>query len=378
MQNRYVNYYAQEGRLIPAQVHVRDLTQLFATRRALFMQLGLPPGLLAGKSVLEIGPAQGAHARYILEQRPASYTFLEANPFCTPTLQQIAQSYAAHTRCEIITELFESRQWSQQYDVVWCERTIECQQDPKGFLAQVLPLVAPGGILLLTTIDTLSAFPDFLRYLAAKRLVDAQSPYAQQCQRLAALFGPHLQTLSGLKKPVINWVEENLMFPLCDKKFISQRDVLEVVGGQFQVTGTAPQILKDWRWYQNITDTPAQANERIAKLLSKQAHNLLDYRCHYPAMEHVEQLYRLSEQIMKLIEQHDVQGDAQLLPIILNALEEMIHFYAPLDGPTAQSLQDFSQALPLLSPTTERLEMGLFSSMFGRGVQHMLLTRVTV
>ncbi|MEG3640122.1 class I SAM-dependent methyltransferase [Magnetococcus sp. PR-3] len=378
MDNKYVAYYANEERLIPAQVHVDDLTKLYASRHALFMQMGLAPGLLAGKSILEIGPAQGEHARFILEQKPASYTFIEGNPQCMPALKAVAQAYSEHTRCDIHETLFETHQLKQQYDVVWCERTIECQQDPKGFLQEVLPLVAHGGVLLVTSIDTLSSLPDFLRYFAAKRLVNEQMSYAAQCQRLCPLFTPHLQTLKGMKKPAMNWVEENLLFPLKDKKFVSQGDILSVVEGAFQVTGTAPNSLNDWRWYQEVLDQPGQANARTAQNLLEQAHNLLDYRSQYSAaeVESVRALYQQSQTIIQWIEQHDRRRDQSAVEGVVAALETMIDFYDNWPGPTADSLRDYCRILPTLSAETKVLDMGGFTSMFGRGVQHMLLARV--
>jgi hypothetical protein len=154
---------------------------------------------------------------------------------------------------------------------------IMMQHDPAAFARKIGSHVRSGGVLVVTCTDSASYMGETLRRAIALRLAPTTLSVGERVDRLRALFASHLATLSGVSRPVEDWIEDNSTHPLSGS-FFSIGDAIAALGGDFDVYGGSPQFLTDWRWYKQLWGDHRRFNERGLDAYRRNVLNLLDYR----------------------------------------------------------------------------------------------------
>jgi len=132
-------------------------------------------------------------------------------------------------------------------------------------------------VLVITCIDAMSYFAETLRRLLANLLIDPGEPLEVRTPLCVRAFGPHLATLSGMTRSPEDWVVDNLINPASIGRFLSIPDAITALGETYDVFGTSPRFLTDWRWYKDI-GMDGRFNALAIDEYWANAHRLLDYR----------------------------------------------------------------------------------------------------
>ncbi|MBK9350980.1 MAG: hypothetical protein IPN05_12725 [Sulfuritalea sp.] len=191
-------------------------------------------------------------------------------------------------------------------------------------------------------------------------------------QELTVSF-PHLKNLRGMSRSVEDWIMDNIVHPLKNRRLMSVPDVIETIGDQFDVYGSSPQFLTDWRWYKEITGASRAFNELALLNYYQNNLNLLDYRFQFPShTEHfgrvLEGLGNQSWEIMCRVERgdDDAWGDFYVL---MEDVCAHIQFLAP------ETTVAIREAVDLLKGKDPDIKLNHFPKWWGRGQQYLSLIR---
>lgn len=273
--------FYQQHAIAPVRQDISDLAAHFARRATLYRSLGIPPALIRGRLVLDIGPGTGENALYIASLKPARYVLVEPNPTGAAALRALAPlSRSGRERWEIHEEPIEDFESSAPFDVVLCEGVLGlCGTDPRPILEAIVRHVPVGGVLVLTCIDPISDHAEILRRALAQQIVNRALPLMDQVAQLRPIFAPHLATLTGMTRSVDDWILDNLLNPASIGPTFSIPDACDALDGDFELLGCSPRCLSDWRWYKQAPP----GLQWVREVYWANAHNLLDYRDVLPA-----------------------------------------------------------------------------------------------
>lgn len=265
-----LDFYRAHG-VSPVKQDIGDLQAHFARRAHLYRSLGLWPNSIQGKSVLEVGPGSGQNALYTLSLNPRRYVLVEPNEKGRGELEATLRGRAV----EINRSPIEDYASDEQFDVVICEGVLGLSgKSSQEILNGIVPLVACGGVLVVTCIDAISDHSEVLRRALAQRYINRKAPIREQVETLKPIFAPHLATLKGMTRSVEDWIIDNILNPASIGPTFSIPDALTALEGRFEVLGCNPRFLMDWRWYKEAE----QGNAAFIEAYWRQAHNLIDYR----------------------------------------------------------------------------------------------------
>ena len=74
----HLSFYRAHG-VSPVRQDISDLRRHFARRESLYLQLGVVPRLVGGRSVVEVGPGGGYNALYTASLAPERFLLIEGN-----------------------------------------------------------------------------------------------------------------------------------------------------------------------------------------------------------------------------------------------------------------------------------------------------------
>ncbi len=368
----FVDFYAA-NKIAPVHQDISDLGQHFERREALYRHLGIPAGLMRGKSVIEFGPGTGQNAIYTASLDPSRYVLVDGNPTGLQETSETLTRYCPDYGFEIRESLIEAFETEERFDLVLCEGVIPFQVNPAAFARHVAQFVAPGGLLVITCIDGVSFLGESTRRLIADSLIDFGAPAEARLAALRPVFAPHLATLKGMSRLIDDWLYDNILVPYSGSLF-SIPDAIGALDADFDVYGSSPSFLSDWRWYKQLTGDERRYNARAIALYHQHLLNLIDYRA-TPAAHAAELgekvLYRataLFEQMNAMETANDLSGMPQAAAKV-GDIAELVADYSPA---TAQSLLEVAKFLkqPNAAPDFES-----FISFFGRGQQYVSFTR---
>ena len=77
-QRPFLDFY-EKHKIIPTTLDITHKQKFFAQRNFLFETLGIPPRLLNGTRILELGPGTGQKAEHLLSLQPAVYVGVDNN-----------------------------------------------------------------------------------------------------------------------------------------------------------------------------------------------------------------------------------------------------------------------------------------------------------
>lgn len=266
-----LDFYRAHG-ISPVRQDITDLSAHFARRAALYRSVGLTPGNVNEKTVLEVGPGSGENARYIASLRPARYVLLEPNA----TGRADVEASLGSRGVRVVGETIQGYEDEGVFEVVLCEGLLGLSgaESAESILRQSASRVAHGGILLITTIDAISDCAEVLRRAFAYRITKGHGTLAEQVERLRPIFAPHLATLKGMTRSVDDWILDNLLNPASIGPTFSIPEAIRALGDEFAVLGSSPRFLTDWRWYKDYQP----GNQWAIDCYWSHCHNLFDYR----------------------------------------------------------------------------------------------------
>jgi len=393
-QQAFLDYYKAHN-ISPVAQDVSDLNKHFQRRNALYRQCGIPSVLIKGRDVLEVGPGTGHNALFTNSLAPKNYVLLDGNPkSCQETEKNLHEHFDDCSNINVVQSNFWDFETSSKFDLVCCEGTIPWQNDPEGFLLKLSSFVKPGGVLLITSSDETSCLSEVLRRLIARIILSDNLPdentHISQLETANVLdivrpfFTQQLSHLKGMSRNVDDWVHDNILQPLFGKP-LSISQAINTLSENFDIYGSSPQTLTDWRWYKDIHGKDRNYNDRALEVFSSQIHNMLDYRAIYPEQkaEFGGEVVKVSSNIMSnilLLDNVAVDNYPSTLKTVVLTVTESLSTLACLteqySDETSLSIQELKQQLTCWSQGEKfNTQLLNFSPWFGRGQQYLSFTR---
>jgi SAM-dependent methyltransferase len=367
----FVDFY-RENRISPVSQDIADLQRHYERRASLYRLLGIAPGAVADKRVVEFGPGSGHNAIATAAYGPRSYRFVDGNPTGIGRLRALLAGHAPDLPYDVVESFIEDYNEPERYDLVICEGVIPFQLEPKRFARHVAGFAAPGGIVSLTTIDAASFLGDLGRRLIADKLVPASLPAAERVKLLTPHFAPHVSTLGGMSRPLDDYLFDNTVQPLPGKMF-SFADALDALDDDFDFYGSSPSFVTELRWFKTLYGNAKQTNARALNAYLCNVVNLLDSRIEIQPHDaelgtailgHAAALYAA----MQTLEAAGSTDTAHIVPFVAS----IAALARPLSPATSEALDLLAG---VLEAKTAAMPGGAFASFFGRGMQYISFLR---
>lgn len=393
--SNFLEFYRKHN-ISPVSQSLKDIELHFQRRIGLYRTLGLPPSHFKGLEVLEVAPGSGHNSIVTATFGARSYDLVEPNLAGFNEMLSLFDKYQVKdSSIRFFNNRLEEFAEKKTYDIVLCEGLIPGLSNQDLFIDNLSNKVRSGGILVVTCADAVSVFFESLRRYLARILV-AQSGIefatkggvAQIVHYLSKIFESHLMFLTGISRPVEDWVWDNLLNPaaasLAASNEFSIEKCLEVLGDRFYFFGSSPTFMADWRWYKTLPGDPREFNEPFLKSFSLQRHNLLNHQeIGFSDASAGERLYHCCKTFASYVEKRDPLSpgyfDAEICRKELNPVVDVLKILS--DCGLKDSVAAISEFVYLFNggrlPTTQSIsEMKAFRGAFGKGQQYVSLVRV--
>jgi SAM-dependent methyltransferase len=380
MSESLLDFYRRH-RISPVRQDIRDVRAHFGRRAALYRHLGILPGFLRGRTVLEIGPGSGFNSLYTASLQPARYVLVEPNPRGVDDIRQLFSGYPALAdRVEVVPAAAGEYRSAEPFEFVFCEGVLALAglPDPTPLLRTVARHTAPGGMLVITCIDAVSDFSEIMRRFIAQRLIDPAGDLDDHVRRLLPAFSPHLSTLSGMNRRHDDWIVDNLLNPASIGPLLTIADAIKALDGAFDVFGSSPRFLTDWRWYKSIAGESDRFNALALEAYWTNVHNLLDYREVWAARDGDEnrRLYDTCATVRRAVQDYERSRDRAVVDVVLAGLDTIIASVGAFSARTGDAMAELRSLLA--RPGVDAADVAAargFAAWFGRGQQYLSFSR---
>lgn len=372
----FIDFYRQ-NRISPVSQDVSDLRKHFSRRDFLYRSLGLSPLGFAGRSVIEMGPGSGHNALYVASRQPARYVLVDANPTGEDRARALLhEHFPGAGFFEFVRSDILEFSTDERFDIVLCEGVIPHQKEPVEFARHVASLVKPGGVLVLTTADHLSAYAEVLRRVFALYLAPLDLPVVRRVELLRPVMDDHLQTLPGRSRPTDDWILDNLINPWRGKLF-SMADAINALADDFDAFGSSPRMLTDWRWYKDVVAGRQRLNELALEIYARTQLSFLDYRS--PPLDAdpaaVREVAVLAQESFEAMVAYECGDRFDLAVAVADRAERVAGFIARLMPATARAFEEAAAYLRNRDTADPLTCLREFRHCCGRSQQYMSFVR---
>jgi hypothetical protein len=239
----------------------------------------------------------------------------------------------------------------------------------------VMRFVRPGGCVVFTCFDSVSAFSEIARRYVASSTFGNLKYSTELVGQLVEFFTADFAYLPGMSRRPEDWVLDSIINPWLGE-FFSLQDALEVSNDGFDLLGTSPRIVQDWRWFkdpsaldENTTLTSAVSSYR------RNIHSLLDARFTGQARlddEANSSLIGVTSRMATRVRGH-ISGNVPYESEEFGG--DVLHMIKTTEGLHPQTVQSL-QGLADWSVSRDPSDLAQFRSLWGRGQQYISLVRL--
>jgi len=369
----FVDFYKRHN-ISPVHQDISDLRRHYERRSALYRHLGISPALVEGRSILEFGPGSGHNALFTTALRPRRYVLVDANPKGLVETEALIKSRFPDAGIhEYVDCLIEEYRSDEKFDFVFCEGVIPAQVDPAAFTRMVAAFVKPGGMVVITCVDSVSMLSETLRRLMGRMITRPGMDVQQQVETLLPIFEPHFATLGGASRSVRDWLIDAIIHPIWGSIF-SITEAIDALDDDFEIFGSSPHFIRDWRWYKALHGGAERYNDVARSSYLESVANFIDYRVLIePQGEaHSRQIIGLCEGIFEAMKKIENEGRTELLPKVGGDVGELAELFSACSPLTSRSL---AEARDFFLHGAASTDLGDFRSMFGRGQSYASFIR---
>jgi SAM-dependent methyltransferase len=348
-----------------------DRSKFFLARERLFITLGISPGLLEGKSILEFGPGTGHNSLHADSLRPRRFVLVDGDKAILEACQERLEVQGIRSvEKEFVQVLFEDYSTEEKFDLVIAEACIPNQPIPTETLRQMLSFLKPGGAIVFTTVSPASWLSEITRRIVKIKCTDPEG--GVDVERLCRKLETHFVFLEGMARSPKEWILDNLIQPLSGGQMFSIPSALSSLTAEYQVSGLSPMFFQDWRWYKDpLRDTNRTHNE-IVDQYHQHITNFLDRRTtsSRTAKAFGERLELLCSKIWAdVISLESIQSKTPIaLDDLLSSLNEvgiLIEKESPI---TTKSIEE---AIDWIKGGLKNDDLKYFPNWWGRAQQHV-------
>jgi 2-polyprenyl-3-methyl-5-hydroxy-6-metoxy-1,4-benzoquinol methylase len=213
--SNFLNFYL-EHKLHPVNQDISDLKLHFKRRIDLYREIGLPQIVFNFKDVLEVAPGSGYNSIVTSTLGLKSFDLIEPNlTGYNEMLTLFEKMSISDNSIKFYNLTLEEFNESKLYEIVLCEGLLPGLNNNLLFLNNLKSKVKQNGILVVTTIDSVSIFFETLRRYLAVLLIKYNNleKFDQKVDTLTKAFSSHLSTLIGMSRSINDWVIDNLINP---------------------------------------------------------------------------------------------------------------------------------------------------------------------
>jgi hypothetical protein len=256
--------------------------------------------------------------------------------------------------------------------VVFCEGLIPTQLDPRNFLKHVASFVRPGGVLVVTCMESISILSEVLRRYLSFYVADPSLPPRERLSPLLSFLKPHMLALPGMSRRHEDWVIDVILHGWSGPLF-SIPEAVDTLHESFSVLGTSPHILTDWRWYKQITKQAVLSTKESIYSYWSNAHSLIDYRETFPTRDPDAniRLAACTDNIYSNIFAVEQKNISYPPTELATNLEEVVALLDQPDAKVTGSLLEIIRALKTFDLKNGWPELPQFTSYWGRGQQYI-------
>ena len=370
----FIDFYTKLD-VIPTHQDISNLRTHFDRRRGLYIQLGIPPLFVKGRSVLEFGPGTGQNALFTASLGPSDYTLVDGNKRSVEKTTEVLSPYAKRIPIKIIKKDILQYRTKKKFDLVLCEGLIPTQLDPASFLEHVCSFASAGGVVVITCMDSASLISEVLRRYLAFYECGPGVEVNERIAKLTAFFKPHFEALPGMSRRHDEWVIDNIVHPWTGPLF-SIAQAIEAVAGRFVVLGASPNYMNDWRWYKKIIEKEASSVSGAEESYWHNLHSFIDHRFVLPQREikSNRRLLQMTDRIYQRVHGQEKTGKKYAMADLSRDLKEL---NALIDLPKSRvsvALEEYRKALEGYRGTWPKFRE--FSALWGRGQQYISFVKL--
>lgn len=371
--NTLLKFYKKNS-ISPVRQNVNDLTKHFQRRNSLYQALGIPPLAFSGNKVLEIGPGSGHNSLFVSSLKPDKYILLEPNP---TGIENINQLYSNHVdlKSYVKVEKLMLEEFSPQFefDIILCEGLLRAFTSPADALDKMISMLSPHGIIVVSTSDEVSVFPEMIRRFIINLLSRKNMSDKEKLSKFLRLFHSHLDSLSGMSRKYEDWFWDNMLNPSFVEDNFSIPDLISHLDGKYPILGLCPNFYFDWRWYKQRVGKGRIVNELILNSYWQNLHNFIDYENIYKRRDADinKELYNYCKKFKEQVRHYEQTFESSHLNACKNYLLKIIDLLPSKISSrisSAYKLIDKLNAEELSSDTA-------FGTLFGRGMQYVAFTK---
>jgi hypothetical protein len=186
---------------------------------------------------------------------------------------------------------------------------------------------------------------------------------------LRPIFGSHAAHLPGMTRSTDDWIIDTIINPWQHELF-SIEDAIVALDDKFEILGSSPRFLTDWRWYKDIHGSDAQLNKLAIRQYHSHGVSLIDCRAEVPPVGQRSALYvaAWSRAIFDLMQEAESGGTVRCEAVAGSCVELADHFWKS-SWRTSAALRNAAGYFRNRDPLVD------FVSWFGRGQQYISFVR---
>lgn len=381
--SNHLEFY-QQHQIAPVLYNTSNMDHHLERRYFLYSRLGLPPVAFRNARVLEVAAGTGQNSLYIASLMPSELVLLEPNP---TAIKHIHETYAQfgrpHCFPQVIMSKLEDFSTKNQFDIVLCENWLGTSSHELNLLQKLGGLVAPNGMLVITNVLPIGILPNILRRFLSAYIAPISLSFEHRTELLVQAFASHLQTIKGMTRNVVDWVQDNMINPAYFDLCLTPMKTLEVLNDGFEIIGSSPAISEDWRWFKEMTRKSRNLNDHFFEQYWKKAHNFLDYRSEITLSDSMinRQLEEKAMALLQAVKHHedahihnqDISKNALYVSRCFSDLMNILPEHH-LAQDSLKEIRSFIDA-PEMIAAEAIADMQSFSALFGRETSYLSLAK---
>lgn len=380
MVDTHIEFYDQH-KISPVRLNIPNLDSHLENRAGLFRHLGILPGLITGKRILEFGSGSGFNSIHLASLEPESLTLVDGNPTGLEQTKDLYSKFPAYKNfTKFEHSMFDDYQNEEKFDLVIMENVLVGQPDIDKTLKHVASFVSPGGLFVTSCLNSVGMMPETLRRLLAFIIVEQDSPLEEKVRHLLPIFSSHLASIKGMNRRKDDWIIDNILNPMLypGRKLFSFPETLETIGQDFDFLSSSPRFMLDWRWYKTLGETKDQNNNLALEQYWMNVHNFLDLNTLLPPrpVEKNQKLFQVCREFVDLLYQFESTGKHALISSLIEALDRFILEVQNFSSSTTEAMDEAKEFLsqdPLDEDALSHSKK--FGKLFGRANHHFSFIR---
>ena len=370
----YLDFYAKHGSGLVSR-QIGDLSNFFRQREALFLTLGIPPGFVEGRSVLEFGPGTGHNSLFTDSLEPSRYVLVDGG---REILSAAKARLSANTNTAVdrtfVVSLFEEFETTEKFDLVIAEACIPNQVDPAETFRMMCKFVSPGGMMLFTTVSAATWLSEIVRRLVKVEISNHSKRQEEVLDLLEEKLTGHFTSLQGMSRTPRDWMLDNLIQPLFGGRLFSVPEAVDQLPSDFVIAGTSPRFFQDWSWYKEVDSSSGPQHMSFVNSYFSNIANFVDKRKIHPPhdVEIGREIEKLSGKIWDDIRELET-GNATAKEAVYVGLTEISMMIRGLSPDTTAAL---TEATSWIRGGLKDASLVHFPNWWGRGQQHISISRL--